>query len=588
MRQPRPVGYSVSAVAVLVLAVIALAAYAAPLVTIEKPRNLEVISGTADIHVSYAADSASPIERVQVFIDGHLVKDYRLEKPQMQGRVTFRWDFSIETPSSHSISARAQDTSGAVGATGIKVEIRRAGEPARAAAVSGPDRTPPTVDIYYPAEGQVVKGELRVKADVSDNVGVRTVVFFLDGEFKTIMMNSPNYSDKIDTTRLADGPHVVRVSAYDAADNEGRAERTFIVQNQEAAGTKAKSGESRIAVTPQIVPDVRTIPSPAVPELPAPAADQTGAGAPAGETIAKAIESARELEGTPVAGSPQDVPKTAPKELTPPPSVVHSDVTSTPKARPTTSGPTGALPAPAEVRTAMLAAPSEWEWAARPRAAAAGTPKTVVPPVVGEMVVWSGVGREEVARSQSPADAPWQPRSATVVGQPTIVLAAPAAEYEEDPAGQPQPGRVAMLPPQREGQLKTKAALPGVDPQQMARFRDVKIVFDGKLIPLRSAPEVINGISIAPLREVFESCDGTLYWFHEEKRVHAVSRSVEMELKIGRDKAKVNGEVQDLVLAPYIKNGRTMVPLEFLANTLDVTVSFNSTTGELIISRNGF
>jgi len=122
----------------------------------------------------------------------------------------------------------------------------------------------------------------------------------------------------------------------------------------------------------------------------------------------------------------------------------------------------------------------------------------------------------------------------------------------------------------------------------MARFRDVKIVLNGKLIPLRSAPEVVNGISIAPLREIFESCDGTLYWFHHEKRVHAVSPSVEMELRIGQQTAKVNGEVQDLVLAPYIRNGRTMVPLEFLASTLDVTVSFNSATGELIISRNGF
>jgi hypothetical protein len=31
-----------------------------------------------------------------------------------------------------------------------------------------------------------------------------------------------------------------------------------------------------------------------------------------------------------------------------------------------------------------------------------------------------------------------------------------------------------------------------------------------------------------------------------------------------------------------------MVPLEVLATTLDVTVSFNSKTGELIISRNDF
>ncbi|MGQ9732521.1 MAG: copper amine oxidase N-terminal domain-containing protein, partial [Candidatus Zipacnadales bacterium] len=123
---------------------------------------------------------------------------------------------------------------------------------------------------------------------------------------------------------------------------------------------------------------------------------------------------------------------------------------------------------------------------------------------------------------------------------------------------------------------------------EMSRFRDVKIVFAGKLIPLRAAPEVIDGISIAPLREIFERCDGTLYWFHEEKRVRAVNPTTEMELRIGDKTAKVNGAEETLVLAPYIKNGRTMVPLQFIAGTLDVTVSFNSNTGELIVSRNGF
>jgi hypothetical protein len=51
---------------------------------------------------------------------------------------------------------------------------------------------------------------------------------------------------------------------------------------------------------------------------------------------------------------------------------------------------------------------------------------------------------------------------------------------------------------------------------------------------------------------------------------------------------KVNGSDEQLVLAPYIKNGRTMLPLEFVARTLDVTVSFNSNTGELVISSNKF
>jgi len=172
--------------------------------------------------------------------------------------------------------------------------------------------------------------------------------------------------------------------------------------------------------------------------------------------------------------------------------------------------------------------------------------------------------------------------------QPAVLLCYPKSGvgYATDPVGPPRQARVAMLPPDRDEGTKTRIAMPGIDIEQMARFRDVKIVLDGKLIPLRAAPEVVDGISISPLREVFEGCDGMLYWFHEEKRVHAVNPSVDVELKIGSEAAKVNGEDRSLALAPYIKNGRTMVPLEFLAATLDVTVSFNSSTGELIVSRN--
>jgi hypothetical protein len=103
---------------------------------------------------------------------------------------------------------------------------------------------------------------------------------------------------------------------------------------------------------------------------------------------------------------------------------------------------------------------------------------------------------------------------------------------------------------------------------------------------LRAAPTVVDGISIAPLREIFESCDGVLYWYHVDKRVKAINPNVEMHLKIGNPVAEVNGDEEQLVLAPFIKNGRTMLPLEFIAGTLDVTVSFNSSTGELIICSN--
>ena len=632
MRKPRVIGYSVSAIVVIPIIVVALAAYAAPLVSIDQPRDKEIISGTADIRVSYVADGSSPIERVQVFIDGQLVKDYRLDKPETQGNRTFRWEFSLEGPSRHSISARAQDSSGAAGATGIKVEVRRTEGVQPASAVKGEDRTPPTVDIYYPAEGQVVSGEVRVKADVSDNVGVRTVVFFLDGKFKTMMMNSPNYSDRLDTTQMSDGPHMVRVSAYDADENEGRAERSFIVQNRQATSGQG-TGESRTAVKPDLtltpppvpdvlqpsVPEVKS-PIPSAPEVKAPAAASTGPSGAQPELVAKLPGSVAETETRPAVGRPGGVAKASPPAVGPletraeppstsavavvgaggeglpaPTSVAPPVVTLQPPPKPSTSGVVAKLPAYGETRVAAAGAPAEWR--ATPLSGKAGGLKAVpvrpapTTPATRDVAALGGLKGEAAARPSMPADATWTPKVTEVLGRPAVIVAEPGPPqggYAGSPVGQPRQALVAMLPRGHEGEATAKIAMPGVDVAEMARFRDVKIVFNGKLIPLRAAPEVLGGISITPLREVFENCDGTLYWFHQEKRVHAVNPAVDMELKIGDATAKVNGETEDLVLAPYIKNGRTMVPLEFLAATLDVTVSFNSSTGELIVSRNGF
>ncbi|MCD6352384.1 MAG: hypothetical protein J7M26_09720, partial [Armatimonadetes bacterium] len=124
-----------------------------------------------------------------------------------------------------------------------------------------------------------------------------------------------------------------------------------------------------------------------------------------------------------------------------------------------------------------------------------------------------------------------------------------------------------------------------VVPSALARFRNVQVLYDGKLVPLRSCPEVTKGIPVGPLREVFEQCDGVLYWFPVAKRVKAVSPDAQVDLQIGHRQAQVNGDTVQLELAPYIKRGRTMVPLSFLAATLNLTITFDSHRGQLIISR---
>jgi len=50
---------------------------------------------------------------------------------------------------------------------------------------------------------------------------------------------------------------------------------------------------------------------------------------------------------------------------------------------------------------------------------------------------------------------------------------------------------------------------------------------------------------------------------------------LEVELQIGRPWCRVNGRVTKLPVAPYIKEGRTMVPVRFFTEVLGYTVDYD-------------
>ena len=633
MRRPRFAGYGLSAL-VLILAVALTAA--APLVEITKPRSNEIVSGVADIEVTYTSMDATPIVRLEVFISNRRVQDYRLETPQTQGRQAFRWDFTNATAGMYTISARAMDANGTAGTAGIKVTVRRRA-PGVTPAVGGggADNTPPTVDIFYPAENAVVSGKLQVKADAQDTVGVRTVVFYLDGKFKVMRINSPNYSFTTDTTELTDGVHVVAVKAFDEADNEGSAERTFIVQNTQATTTGTaddRIGRAADGTGTPVQPDIPKPPLPSTLKLDQPTQGETqpvmpGAGeadmvplgteppdlkpptvsvapVPASLDLSTSSGAAPAASGAAAmsdvsAGAPAQPRSTTPmvvklpKSMQPPPGpAVLPEAPQTtvktvvPEARPTTSGLVAKL-GPASAGTL---APAAEPVAATSRPLAGEGPELkIARPPSKDAVMVAKLYSDFPARPVAPVELTSMPKTAAI-GRDSIVQLAPASAkpatvYASDPVGEPRPVLVAALPARSDEEPTSKLGAPRetLDVAAMSRFRDVKIVFDGKLIPLRAAPGVVDGISVAPLREIFEGCDGVLYWSHPDKRVTAVNPDIEMNLQIGNPVATVNGADEALVLAPFIKKGRTMLPLEFVASNLDVTISFNSSTGELII-----
>jgi len=88
---------------------------------------------------------------------------------------------------------------------------------------SGSDTTPPTVSITAPSSGATVSGTVSVTANASDNVGVTSVQFQLDGANLGAALTASPYSTSWDTTTASNGTHALTAQARDAAGNVGNA-----------------------------------------------------------------------------------------------------------------------------------------------------------------------------------------------------------------------------------------------------------------------------------------------------------------------------------------------------------------------------
>ena len=77
------------------------------------------------------------------------------------------------------------------------------------------DTTPPTVSVTSPTSGQTVSGAIGVSANASDNVGVASVQFLLDGGNLGSPVTSSPYSVSWNTVTSANGSHTLAATATD-------------------------------------------------------------------------------------------------------------------------------------------------------------------------------------------------------------------------------------------------------------------------------------------------------------------------------------------------------------------------------------
>ena len=104
------------------------------------------------------------------------------------------------------------------------------------------------------------------------------------------------------------------------------------------------------------------------------------------------------------------------------------------------------------------------------------------------------------------------------------------------------------------------------------------LVVDGAAVPSDVAPVVVEGRTLVPVRALFESLGVAVDWDETTQTVTAVGADTVISMQIGSTAASVNGAARELDVPAQTIEGRTMAPARFAAEALGARVLWDDKT----------
>ena len=107
---------------------------------------------------------------------------------------------------------------------------------------------------------------------------------------------------------------------------------------------------------------------------------------------------------------------------------------------------------------------------------------------------------------------------------------------------------------------------------------DIEVMIDSNKISFNTAPEMYGDTIMVPMKEFFEAMGARIVWVESERMIIAYKDNMHMKLQLGNKIAFRNGKRFKLESEPYIREGRTMVPIQIIAETFNMKPEWNEET----------
>ena len=177
-----------------------------------------------------------------------------------------------------------------------------------------------------------------------------------------------------------------------------------------------------------------------------------------------------------------------------------------------------------------------------------------------------------------PAVKPVAKPAAKPVARPATALPKPVAAPVAPAAARP----VRTAPVQQ-----VNSAVSTVRVQRGTRLNmagPLSISYNARLVSMDVEARVSEGVALSPFRHLYEAAGGQVRWQGQTRTVTARGAANEATIRIGSRSALLNGQRTTLEYTAFIDRGRTVVPLSFISDVLNVNVDVDQKTGHVLIT----
>ena len=112
------------------------------------------------------------------------------------------------------------------------------------------------------------------------------------------------------------------------------------------------------------------------------------------------------------------------------------------------------------------------------------------------------------------------------------------------------------------------------------------IEIDGQLLKTDVPPVILAGRTMVPLRAIFEALDTEVEYIAETRTIIGTKGETRIELQVDSTQTRVNGEDVTLDVPATVMDGRTLVPVRFIAESTGQEVGWEARTRTVIINTN--